>query len=369
MTQGILSVACAGLLLVSPGCKAKSKDQQKAGAGTAAAQATHGDAGAADAGPPTAASQAAFFQDCLAALNAKDWDKYGACFADDGVVHEVDTGLAPLKGRRDLIMKGARRLAIGLPDVTFTPELLLHSGDKMASVFVLTGTHKGVLNTPQGELPPSDNKISLLGIDLAQLAPDKLAIAQRWRVVDMGTLLAQIGMSKVPHRTAAPAPTTKPTVVNAAGDQKEKDNLALYQRMTEAFNHHDVKAMTALLGKEFRDFDVAAAADRDLAGETSFLGGLFKSFPDVAWQPTDVWAAGDYVVGTGDLTGTNKVAAPPWLPIKTDKPIHVTVAEVVEFKDGKAVMDWRFYNSAAVAEQLGVATRLRSLGIAGGSKK
>ena len=368
MTQGSLSVAaCAVLLLACPGCKAKPK----ATGGTTPAQGAPGDAAiTADAGgPPTAASQAAFFQACLEAQSAKNWDKLGACYTEGGVATEVNTGLAPLKGRHDIIMKGAQRLAIGLPDLSLTPTLVLHNGDKIAAVFALNGSHKGVLNTPQGELPPSDKKVSLLGIELAQLAPDKLAIAQSWRFIDMGTLLSQIGMSKVPHRGVTAAPTARPTVVNASDGQTEKGNLDIYQQMIGAFNHHDVKAATALLAKNVRDIDASADGDRDLGGETAFLSGLFRAFPDINWQPTDVWAAGDYVVSTGSLTGTNQAAAPPWLPTRTDKPIHVTVAEVVQFKDGKAVMDWRVYNSAAVTEQLGVAQRLRSLGIPAAGKK
>src|SRR4051794_5880374 len=43
--------------------------------------------------PATGAERAKWFQDCWAAFNAKDWAKFGPCYAENASSEEVDAGM------------------------------------------------------------------------------------------------------------------------------------------------------------------------------------------------------------------------------------------------------------------------------------
>jgi predicted ester cyclase len=67
-----------------------------------------------------------------------------------------------------------------------------------------------------------------------------------------------------------------------------------------------------------------------------------------------MWAAGDYVVFTGTLSGTNTGDMPSAGIKKTGKKVNVHFCEIVKFEGGKQVEDYLFFNGAAFAAQLGL---------------
>src|SRR4051794_11224990 len=60
--------------------------------------------------PATGPERAKWFQDCWSAFNAKDWARFGPCYADNGTSEEVDSGM-PVANGRDGVVKMAQSFA------------------------------------------------------------------------------------------------------------------------------------------------------------------------------------------------------------------------------------------------------------------
>jgi predicted ester cyclase len=70
--------------------------------------------------------------------------------------------------------------------------------------------------------------------------------------------------------------------------------------------------------------------------------------------PTSVWGAGDYVVATGKIAGTNDGDMKAMKLKKTGKKVDMSWLEIDRFKDGKLAEGWLFYDGMAFANQLGL---------------
>jgi predicted ester cyclase len=81
---------------------------------------------------------------------------------------------------------------------------------------------------------------------------------------------------------------------------------------------------------------------------------MWGGFSDLRRTPDRTWAAGEYVIGTGRLSGTNDGAVPSLGLDKTGRKLDVTYVEIVHFSAEKWAESWLFYNGAAVATQLQV---------------
>ena len=80
---------------------------------------------------------------------------------------------------------------------TFTLELLIAEGDKVAVLWTTRGTHVGDFNG----LPPTGKSYTIQGVDIHQLRDGRMA--EHWDVVDMYGFLIQLGV--VPAPSGAPA--------------------------------------------------------------------------------------------------------------------------------------------------------------------
>lgn len=90
-----------------------------------------------------------------------EWDKNGPLVTDD--IH-VNSNGTELNGREQFIKRIAR-FAGPFPDVNIADLDTIVDGNKAAIRFVITGTHKGDLPTPDGVLPATNRKISVDGIE------------------------------------------------------------------------------------------------------------------------------------------------------------------------------------------------------------
>lgn len=306
--------------------------------------------------PATGEEKVKFYQDCIAALNAKDWDKFGACYSEDTQTSFVDQADGELKGRADTIEKGAKVMADAFPDLKVTPQIILQSGDKIACVQLLTGTHTKALKATGGELPATDKKVGVYSLHMVELTPGKLEIAKSSQVMDEGSFAGQLGLYPGPHRPAADKGFADQTII-AIGDpegEKEKANLALHQSARDAFAKRDLKGMFAIWADDARVTDMAMPGESNKKKAEAFAKELFKGFPDAKGEMIDLWAAGDYVLAVSNNTGKN-TGPMPTLKIKkpTGKSIQFTEASITRFENGKAVESWNFRNGMTLAAQLG----------------
>ena len=118
-------------------------------------------------------------------INAGDVDGFGAMLADDFVEHEETPGLAPTK---DGVTEFFRMYIAAFPDLRFTAEDVLPSGDKVVVRARATGTHKGEFMG----MPPTGRSIDVQLIDIIRFGDDGLA-HEHWGVFDAMTMMQQLG--------------------------------------------------------------------------------------------------------------------------------------------------------------------------------
>jgi len=126
----------------------------------------------------------------MLAFNQKNWGAVRASISPDFVYDEVATN-RKVQGV-DQVIPLWQGWATAFPDskATFQRELL--SGNTVVLEVTWRGTHSGPLQTPNGPIAATGNRIEVRACMAIEVAGDK-AKAQR-HYFDMGTLLQQIGV-------------------------------------------------------------------------------------------------------------------------------------------------------------------------------
>lgn len=294
------------------------------------------------------------FIDCHAAWSAQEKDKFKDCYAKDATSRFVDS-MAPENKGPDAIAAGAFDFHAAFPDGKTVPQLVLVNGRDVASVLLFTGTNSAPMKMGPQEMPASGKKV---GMNLLHMVTfdDANQVTQEWWVMDDGTFGAQLGM---PGAQGGRPVNEKgmegaPIIVVASGSDVEKANLAGYAKGMDTFNAHDTKAMMADYADDAVESDQSSPADA--VGKKAIEDGMkmfVGAFPDGKLTTLKSWAAGDYIVGVSTFTGTN--TGNMGKAKKTGKPVNLTVGEISKIEGSKIKQTWRFYNSYAMAIQLGWA--------------
>lgn len=119
-------------------------------------------------------------------INAGDVDGFGEMLADDFIEHEETPGLAPTK---DGVKEFFRMYIAAFPDLRFTAEDVLGSGDKVVARARATGTHKGEFMG----IPSTDKSVDVQLIDIIRFDDDGLA-REHWGVFDAMAMMQQLGV-------------------------------------------------------------------------------------------------------------------------------------------------------------------------------
>lgn len=305
--------------------------------------------------PATAEERAKWLKECWASFNAKDFNKFSSCYAENATSEQVDTGAAPLTGRSNIVDKNAKVFAAAFPDLTGENELTLVSGNDILTVVLLKGTHKGPLPGPSGEVAPTNKKIGYLALQHVTTTPDGRSVARERFIYDGGTFMSQVGLSPGPSRKALEQGwADKPSLVSS-GSEAEKANLVAFGDYTAAFNKHDAPAVAATLADDVVFSDLSAPADRVGKKEVSkATEELLKGFPDAKFEQSAAWAAGDYVLTSGRFSGTNTGDMPAMKLKKSGKAVNVEYYLLGRLAGGKVKNLWLFSNGMAFASQLGL---------------
>jgi steroid delta-isomerase-like uncharacterized protein len=352
-----------------PGCKKKSNEAADQSAaktttpqqtGSAVAPGTEGMAtGTAAPGETAKAAtpedMAKRYVECWGFWSAKDWKSFATCYAPDATSDFVDSGMPPATGSQQ-IMERDKVFTDAFPDLKGDVQLTLINGKQGATFALVTGTHTAPLKTPMGEVPPTNKKIGLQVAHTAHFTEDGKTVDKEWVYQDLGEMLGQLGVAKGPVRPAADKPWHDNEIVIAKDDDTEKKNLGVAQQMMDAFNKRDMKALDAVLDDKIVWSEQGVAKDwTTKADAIKAHQGLIKAFSDLTFSSDNAWAAGDYVVVQGAMTGTNDGPAPDMgLTKATRKPVNLKFLQLFEVKDGKITRSTGYWNSAAMAQQLGV---------------
>jgi steroid delta-isomerase-like uncharacterized protein len=125
------------------------------------------------------------------AFNSHDADAVAALFTEDAVV--LDPQYAePLRGK-DAIRKDIADFFTAFPDIQSRPGDLLASGDTAATEYHMTGTHKGPMVTPDGDIAATGRNVKVTVALFTRLNGQGLITEQR-RYFDLAGLVQQLGL-------------------------------------------------------------------------------------------------------------------------------------------------------------------------------
>ena len=355
-----------------PGCKKKSNEAadqsaaktttpQPAGSAVAPgteAMATGSAAPGETAKAATPEDMAKRYVECWGLWSAKDWNNFESCYTKDATSDFVDSGMPPATSWQQ-IMERDKVFTDAFPDIKGDVQLTLINGKQGATFALVTGTQTAPLKTPMGEVPPTNKKIGMQVAHAVHFAEDGKAVDKEWFYQDLGEMMGQLGVSKGPVRPAADKPWHDNEIVIAKDDETEKKNLGVAQQMTDAFNKRDMKALAAMLDDKVVWSEQGIAKDWTSKAETiQAHQRLIKAFSDIKFSSDNAWAAGDYVVMQGAMTGTNDGPAPEMGVAKaTKKPVNLKFMQLFEIKDGKITRSYGYWNTAAMAQQLGLTAK------------
>lgn len=102
---------------------------------------------------------------------------------------------ARLKGREQ-IREFERAFWEAFPDVQLRIERQIADGPLVAGEGVLTGTHTGALQTPQGEVPPTERSVELAYMRIMEVQGGEVASEHIY--FDQLGLLGQLGLGSAP---------------------------------------------------------------------------------------------------------------------------------------------------------------------------
>jgi predicted ester cyclase len=350
-----IAAIAAALLVAAPACGKKDKDDKKKTGPTAK---TVPDKPAPPPEKPTPkltdADLAKKYQDCWGFLNAKSWDKFKGCYANDAKSEWVDSGMPAMVGS-GAIIDNAKAFLEAFPDWKGTPQLVVAGNGKVFAIAHVSGTHEGTLKSPKGDIPATKKKMGMLVAHGVQFN-DKGEASQEWFLQDFGTLMFQLGLAPGPGRAATDKGWTETAEVVVAADAQSADKVPAQETaFLEAFNKHDDKALVPLAADDATQH--IAGLPADAKGKAEMLANAkmyWTAFPDVTVTHDSVLSAGDYTVAVGSATGTNSGPMPPAVKKPTGKKVTVKTIEFRKWKDGKVAAEWVFFNGAAMAEQLGL---------------
>ena len=296
------------------------------------------------------------YVECYGFFNSKDWKQFETCYTPTATSDFVDSGMPAANGWQEILDKHTKTLTDAMPDAKSELEVTLINGHNGASVALFTGTHTGALKTPMGDVPPTQKKIGLNVAHSIHFADDAGKAADKQTFYeDFGVVMGQLGLSKAPVRAALDKPMGPNEIVVAKDDDTEKRNLDMANKVTDAFNKHDVKALGDLFADDLVWAENGIPKDWNKKEAIASHASLFKGFSDIKLTQANQWAAGDYVVFEGTFAGTNDGNLPDMGIKKTGKAMSLGFLQLYKFnKDGKLTRSWGFWNSAAFAMQLGL---------------
>lgn len=128
----------------------------------------------------------------IESVNRQDIEAFKSCYASGAVV--VDPQYAePLKGH-DAIGKDIAAFWTALPDLQLHVVNTIAQGTSYSAEITMSGTHKGALLTPTGQIPPTGKKIDVNACLVGRYNNDGRIIEEH-RYYDLAGMLAQLGIA------------------------------------------------------------------------------------------------------------------------------------------------------------------------------
>jgi steroid delta-isomerase-like uncharacterized protein len=128
----------------------------------------------------------------LEAFNRHDSQAFASRYAENAVVHDPAYP-EPLRGR-EAIRQDTDDFLRAFPDLHGEIQTTIEDRERISYEMEMTGTHRGVLNVPAGDIPPTGKRVRLKGAGFVEIDRDG-QIVEEHRYYDVAGLLGQIGLS------------------------------------------------------------------------------------------------------------------------------------------------------------------------------
>lgn len=125
------------------------------------------------------------------AINRHDVESFVACYSSDSSV--FDPQYPELLKGREAVRKDMTDFIAAFPDLRAEVRRTIGEGDTYAYEMTMTGTHKGPMVTPTGDIAPTQRRVEFGGSIIARLDGDGRIVEER-RYYDLAGLLGQLGL-------------------------------------------------------------------------------------------------------------------------------------------------------------------------------
>jgi steroid delta-isomerase-like uncharacterized protein len=127
----------------------------------------------------------------LKAFCSGDWNTYKQLLTEDCVFEEEPTSRSA-EGPDEVVklIEGWKR---AFPDVQATLKQTVASGDAIVAEIEWSGTHKGTLSGPLGDIPATNKKGKIAAVEVARFEGDKIREVRHY--FDLLSLFRQLGIS------------------------------------------------------------------------------------------------------------------------------------------------------------------------------
>lgn len=288
-------------------------------------------------------------QECFGFFTSRNNDGFKTCFTADATLEIV--GGESGKGTEE-ILKIAGAFQAGFSDLNVGNQITLINGTKVATADLLTGTHDGELMG----MAATNKKIGMINGHVFEMDDINVAAKSERIYMDMATMMGQLGMSPAPHRAAMDKGADAPLIVIATGSETETANVESFKKALEALSAGDIAGHLAMIDDNVVFHD--QSMPKDISGKKELEAMMkiwMKGFSEMKITPTNIWAAGDYVVVESVWSAKNTGALPE-MGIKkaTGKEINAHGMDIGRVENGKLVEMWTFMNGMEMATQLGL---------------
>ncbi len=283
---------------------------------------------------------------------AHDIRAVGALYSDSATVGAPGAkGWEELKASEAMTRLGMFFTAV--PDVKMQLVRSIYKDDKAAFEWYCAGTNTGEM---MGE-KATGKKVAQHGLSIATLDKTSGKISHESLYMDDATIMGQLGKGApgMKFRAATDPAPGEPEMVWAKDGEDTSKNVAALMAMAQSMEKKDDKAFLATLDDNATWAEYAQPAD--MKGKDSakkFFGEFTKAFPDLKVTAKNTFAAGDWVVAEWEMTGTFKGPLGGGAVKPTNKSATTHAADVVKFKDGKAVMGSTYSNGLEFAVLYGL---------------
>jgi steroid delta-isomerase-like uncharacterized protein len=138
----------------------------------------------------------------------------------------------------------------------------------------------------------------------------------------------------------------------------EQENLRLARESIDAWSAHDPNRLAKIVDEKFvAESDTLPAPVQGAQGLAQFMRVYVTAFPDLRFEIEQQLVDGDFVVTRWVATGTHRG---PLMDIPPTQRRAVTHGcTVSQFRNGKGVHDWIYWDSGNLLRQLGVLPAFR----------